>query len=141
MRFGEVLCFGLRCGAEAVDVMMAVAFDMGHAEARGEQRVLLYRESRLTRQIFGGQHELLRIARDAQRMRERTVQSLARSCGNAAIAEDETFFERVRVIVGFVEDHRHVDIEALDRFLACDAARQRLLEQPPSLETPVPRAL
>ena len=38
------------------------------------------------------------------------------------------------MVVGLVEDHRHVDVEARDRIVERDAARQRLLEQQRALE-------
>ncbi len=54
MRGGESSVLGGRCvgPAKAVDIVMAVAFDMCNAKDGGQREILLQREARLGREVF-----------------------------------------------------------------------------------------
>ena len=54
MRRKERLGFCNRCGAKTIDVVMAVAFGMGHADQRAEGEILLHTEPGLAGQVLAG---------------------------------------------------------------------------------------
>jgi hypothetical protein len=60
---------------------------------------------------------------------QRAVDALAGLARDAAVAQRQAFVQRFVVVVGLVQDHRHLDAQALDRVGQRDRARQRLLQQ------------
>ncbi len=100
----------LRRDAEAVDVVVAVALDVGDAEAGGEQRVLLHREAGLAGEVFAGQQQPRSgLAPRAPRCAT-SDRSPCRPCSRCRDSRAPRPSSKASsVVVGFVEDHRHVD--------------------------------
>jgi hypothetical protein len=134
MGVGKGKGFGLGRRAKTVHVVMAVALDVGHAQAGGEHRVLLHGQAGLAGQVFTRQQQALRLAGDACRAVQRTVNALAGLAGNAAVAQRQAALQHVRMVIGFVQDHRHRNAQGVDGLLQRHLARDGLLQQQRALQ-------
>lgn len=134
MRGGEGRSFGGGRIAEAVDIVVAVALGMGHADEGTECEILLHGKTCLAGQVLAG-HEEPRAARApfrrARRIDDGLVEALAGFRGDAAIAERARRREGIVGIIGLVDDEP-VCRERAKRRLPGHVARHRLLdiEQP-----------
>ena len=80
MRLEEGLGFGGGRFAKAIDVMMAVALGMRHADQRAEREILLHAEPGLAGQILAGNEVIFILPaprRCARGVDDRLVKSLA----------------------------------------------------------------
>ena len=120
---------GRRLG-KAIDIMMAVALGMGHADQGAQRQILLHGQSRLAGEILAG-NEMLRAfrapLRRARRIDDGFVDALAGFRGDAAIAERPRRREGIVGIISLVDDEVALGQRA-ERRLPGDIARHRLLD-------------
>jgi hypothetical protein len=126
---GKGFSLGGRCHAETVHVMVAVALDMGHAQAGGQQSVLLHGQAGLAGQVLSRQQQALRLPGHAPGAVQRAVNAFAGFGGNAAIAQAQALLQHLLTVVRLVQDHRHLDAQAANRLAQGQVPRQGLLQQ------------
>ena len=107
VRREKCLCFLKRAFGKAVDIMMAVALGMGHADEGAEREVLLHGEPRLAGEVFARDEESLSLAAPlcgARGVDDRLVEALAGFRRDAAIAERTRGRKGIVGIIGLIDD-------------------------------------
>ena len=135
VRFQErpLLGSGRALSGEPIYVVMAVAFDVRHAEQRRECRVLLQREPRLGCQILAGHEEARsgcsRIPEGAPRgVGDRLVEPFAALARHAHVTTRAGQRKRGIRRIAFIDQHRHRGGDGRNVGGQRQLARQRLFD-------------
>lgn len=132
---GEIGGLLRRRGAgHAVDIVVAVAFDVAGADKRCQHEVLLERQARLRRQVLGGHERAcgpgLGVPHlHASAVDECPVEAFAGLRGDAGITERAGTEKCADIAIGLVDFERHPPGDLRDRPRQRLGANDRLLEE------------